>query len=99
MVFSKLQRYIILECYARKGRCRKKNLVYFYDGKKRVPQKALRVKFVTRSIERLIERGFLTGRGVRTKEKWFIDEVTLTRSGRTIARELRGRQQRLPFVS
>ena len=99
MAFSKLQKYIILECYARKGRCKKNNFIRFYDGEKRAPQKALRTKLVARSIERLIERGFLTGIGVRTREKWFIDEAALTRSGKAAARDLRGRQQRLPFVS
>lgn len=97
MAFSKLQQYIFLECYGRKGRCRKQNLTHFYNGKKGAPVKSLRVKLVARSIERLIDRGFLTGRGVRTKEKWFIDEVALTRRGRAVARDLRGRQQKLPL--
>lgn len=99
MAFSKLQQYIFLECYSRKGRCRKQNLTHFYNGKKGAPAKALRVKLVTRSVERLIGRGFLTGRGVRTREKWFIDEVALTRSGKIAARDLRGRQQKLPLSS
>lgn len=99
MAFSKLQKYIILECYSRKGRCRKQNFTHFYNGKKGAPRLALRVKLITKSVERLIDRGFLTGRGVRTREKWFINEAVLTRSGKAAARDLRGRQQRLPFAT
>ncbi len=59
---------------------------------------SLRNKTLTRSLERLIDREFMTGYGVRTPHKWFIREVKLTTKGRREARKLLGVQQQLPFT-
>jgi len=55
------------------------------------------VDVVTKALERMIDRGFLVGHGVRTKEKWFIHAVRLTPEGRRVARVVSGTQQTLPL--
>ena len=52
---------------------------------------------ITKSLERLIDKGLMIGYGRRTPEKWFIDEVQLTPAGRRAARITLGEQQRLPL--
>ncbi len=53
---------------------------------------------VTKSLERLIDKGLLIGYGRRTPKKWFIDEVILTPKGRKETKKLLGKQQKLPFT-
>ena len=69
----------------------------FYDKQKRKPKKEDQVNIITKSLERLINKGFLTGYGVRTPQKWFIKEIKLTTAGKRAARGLRGKQVPLPF--
>jgi hypothetical protein len=52
---------------------------------------------VTKSLESLIDRGWLIGYGRRTPKKWFINEIRLTAAGRKLARKLLGEQLRLPL--
>lgn len=52
---------------------------------------------VTKSLERLIDKGLMIGYGRRTPRKWFIEEVALTPKGRKQARKLLGEQQSLPL--
>ncbi len=52
---------------------------------------------ITKSLERLIDNGLMTGYGRRTPKKWFIEEVALTPKGRKQARKLLGEQQSLPL--
>lgn len=52
---------------------------------------------VTKSLERLIDKGLMIGYGRRTPKKWFIEEVALTPKGRKQARKLLGEQQALPL--
>ena len=54
-------------------------------------------KVITKSLERLIDKGLLVGYGVRTPEKWFIKEIRLTPLGRRVAKKLRGEQAKLPW--
>jgi len=59
---------------------------------------ANRVKTVTKSIERLIDRGYLVGYGVRTPKKWFIKEVRVTRDGiKVYEKWLARKQKQLPI--
>ena len=71
-VLSSLQR-AILEERLEEGRKRLSSwfwAFYAHHQKPRSPQKA-----ITKSLERLIEREFLVGYGIRTPHKWFIQQV------------------------
>lgn len=69
----------------------------FYRAQKRQVREEDKVKSITQSIERLIDRELMVGYGVRTPHKWYIHEVKLTASGRREAKKLRGEQQELPL--
>ena len=92
MRHSALQKFILKLVYARGPRCTRTLFLAFYKQ----PTDA-DVKIITRSIERLIEKGLLIGFGHKTAEKWFTETVTLTPTGRAAAKSLFGKQQRLPF--
>jgi len=56
------------------------------------------VKYVTETLERLIDNGWMVGYGIRTPKKWFIQEVRLTREGmKAVKRYEQSKQQRLPI--
>ncbi len=98
MQLSPLQKYILLSCLnAKNYRLKREFLAGFYRQRKIKPQDKLKTKIITRSLERLINREFLVGYGVRTPHKWFIREVKLTAKGRVAAKQLLGRQVKLPF--
>ena len=56
--------------------------VHFYDEQKLRPKAGDLVNIITKSLECLINKGLLTGYGVRTPQKWYIKEVKLTVVGR-----------------
>jgi hypothetical protein len=90
---SSLQRAILTECLEEgRGRLDRRRFGLFYQERKtpKSPQ-----KIITQSLERLIEREFLVGYGIRTPHKWFIQQVRLTPKGRKTARKLLGEQQQL----
>ncbi len=95
MRFTKLQRYFIAACFESQGRISREPLHSFYDLKE-YSRKEI-VNMVTKALERLIDRGLLTGIGVRTPQKWYIKEVRLTPAGRKFAKKLQGEQQKLPL--
>lgn len=98
MRLSKLQKYILLQCYYCKGKkMKREGLVGFYKKSKRAVKKELRAKIITKSIERLINKELMVGYGVRTPYKWFIKEIKLTKKGIKQAKQLLGEQQILPF--
>lgn len=97
MRLSALQKFILIECYNRKGKVKKKILLVFYSKQKEQPSEKDQVDTVTKSVESLIDKGLMVGYGVRTPKKWYIEEVRLMPSGRKIARKLLGEQQLLPF--
>ncbi len=100
MRLSGLQKYILKSIWrARPKHLDRSEFVNFYKNKTKIPAKEQRVKIVTRSLERLIDKGLLIAYGHKTQEKFFIEEVRLTDSGRHISRELFGRQMRLPLKS
>jgi len=97
MGLSKLQKYIILQCYFANRRIKRTNLIDFYSKTKNLVKDKSRTKIITKSIERLISRGLLIGYGIRTMHKWFIKEISLTLDGKKQAVKLLGEQQKLIF--
>jgi len=100
MRLSNLQKYILLECYNSKtGRINRLRLGHFYDTIKNIkkPEIHLQTKIITKSIERLIDKGLLVGFGERTKEKWFIKDIKITVKGRKEGKKLLGEQMKLKF--
>ena len=93
MHLSELQKYILKATYAHGARCPRDRFMAFY--KKSTEAEA---KIITRSLERLITKGYLIGYGHKTAEKWFTETVSLTPVGRTVSRRLFGQQQRLPLT-
>ncbi|MBI5037236.1 MAG: hypothetical protein HZC01_00800 [Candidatus Kerfeldbacteria bacterium] len=97
MIISPLQRFILTSAYDAKGRLQRTRLKQFYSSQKKKPSADDQQRIISRSIERLIERGLLIGYGRRTPEKWFIDEVRMTVPGRRYAKKMFNTQQQLPF--
>lgn len=95
MRLSPLQRYILRESYQRKQlRIDRKLFTAFYNTTK--PPQSVQDS-LTRSLERLIDKGLMIGFGRRTPRKWFVEEVRLTPTGRKFAKVALGVQQRLPL--
>ncbi len=97
MRFSALQQHILKTALEEGGRVGRTLFLRFYDSAESGSKEQLRGKIITHSLERLIDRGYMTGFGHRTKEKWFIDAVELTPLGKRQARLLIAQQQRLPL--
>ena len=95
MRLSPLQKHILGVCFNAKGKVPRAPFHKFYEGKETHPKDL--VDTVTKTLERLIDKGLLTGIGVRTPKKWYIKEVRLTPAGRKVARKIQGEQQRLPL--
>lgn len=97
MHLSQLQKYILMQCLNQPSEhLDRAGLVKFYKNKN-IPKAESRVKIITKSIENLIDKEFLVGRGVRTSHKWFIKEISLTKKGIKQTKRLIGEQLRLPF--
>lgn len=96
MRLSGLQRFALVECYdRRKARLPRKAVHAFYKSMPKQPKDIQDV--VTKSLERMIDKGLLVGFGRRTPKKWFIEEIRLTPTGRRLARRLLGEQLSLPL--
>lgn len=96
MKLSRLQKFILLNCLGSRKTNRQKFLK-FYQTQKVKPRSKILVKIITKSLDRLIERGLIIGYGEKTQFKWFIKEVSFTPSGKRLAKKLLGEQQRLPL--
>ena len=99
MALSNLQKYILNK--GLEGRAKtviKAVLKKFYAAKKNQPKEEDQLNIITKSVERLIKKGLVKGIGVKSKEKWFVKEVILTKKGLKKAKELLGQQQELPFI-
>jgi len=96
MLISKLQKYILINSLGNRKTNRQK-FVKFYLAQKIRPQPEIFTKIITKSLERLIDKGLLVGYGERTQFKWFIKEIELTAAGRRLAKKLLGEQQKLPL--
>lgn len=98
MRLSALQKFILLEVYGtRPPQCLRKGFERFYVRSSRKISKDEIQNSITKSLERLIDKGLLIGYGRRTPRKWFIDSVKLTPVGRRQTRKLQGEQQSFPF--
>lgn len=97
MKLSQLQKYIMKASANGKSKTKRAVLLKYYDKQEKSVKPADRPGILTKSIERLIDKGLMIGYGRRTPEKWFIDEVKLTPAGEKAARKLYGQQQTLPL--
>lgn len=95
MRLSLLQRHVLQVCFSARGKVARGPFHKFYEGKEVKPKDL--VDTITKTLERLIDKGLLTGIGVRTPKKWYIKEVRLTPLGRRVAKKLQGEQQKLPL--
>ncbi len=98
MSLSTLQKYILKEIlFSKKLKVDRKIFNKFYNNKKNPPAADIRTNIITKSIERLIDKGLLVGFGEKTQYKLFIDKVRLTPQGKKISQALLGQQEQLPF--
>lgn len=98
MRLSALQKYILLQsAQSRKALYTRDDLRGFYLAIPNAPKLDDQQNGITKSLERLIDKGLLIGYGRRTPEKWFIDSIKLTPLGRRTAKKLLGEQQQLPL--
>ncbi len=97
MRLSALQKFILLTTASTRGRTDRAVFLKFYSRHKQSSLPQEQQGIITRSLERLISRGYLVGFGRRTPEKWFITKVRLTAHGRRAVKQLYGEQQRFIF--
>ena len=98
MNLSELQKYILKTTLQNdKARLSRNIFEKFYDNKKNSPSTKIRANIITKSIERLIDKGLLTGFGEKTQYKLFITQVKLTTRGKKAAQNLFGQQVSLPL--
>lgn len=98
MKLSGLQKFILRKSWEiKKTKLSRDNFDSFYDNIKKPPDKKIRANIVTKSIERLIERGLIVGFGEKTQHKLFITHIKLTSLGKKTAQKLLGQQAELPF--
>ena len=98
MRLSKLQKYILLQCFNRKySKLDRKELVKFYDSYKKKPGQNTIINSITNSLERLVNKGLIVAFGQITKEKIFLEKIRLTRLGIVVAKKLLGEQKKLPL--
>lgn len=97
MKLSHLQKYILKASANGKSKTKRAALLKYYEKQSRSVKSIDRQGILTKSIERLIEKGLMIGYGRRTPEKWFIDEVSLTQRGMKETKKLFGQQQALPL--
>lgn len=98
MRLSALQKYILTQSIlSRRTVVLRNDFRSFYGKQQHPPKVEDQQNAVTKSLERLIDKGMLIGYGRRTPEKWFIDSIKLTPRGRRTAKTLLGEQQRLPM--
>lgn len=57
-----------------------------------------RTNVISRSLERLIDRGLIVGFGEKTQYKLFITKIKLTPKGKKTAQKILGQQTELPFI-
>ena len=86
---STLQRYILRAALAvPRAAVDRRAFLGYYERQ----QKPISIDSLTKVLERLLDRGLVSGYGRRTPKKWFIERVRLTLVGRTQAKKLYGQQ-------
>ncbi|MBT6691456.1 hypothetical protein HOB10_03955 [Candidatus Parcubacteria bacterium] len=98
MKLSSLQKYILKQTLqSNRAKISRVVLEKFYSNIKKAPAKKIRANIITKSIERLIDKGLLVGFGEKTQHKLFIRHIKLTPKGKKITLGLLGKQAELPF--
>lgn len=98
MKLSPLQKYILISVWEnKKKKISREKFYLFYSKQKKAPAKNIQIKIISRSLERLIDKGLLIGWGEKTQHKLYINQVGLTARAKKIAPGLLGRQESLPF--
>jgi len=98
MVLSELQKYILkTTLQSNKPRVSRNVFEKFYDNIKKSPAKKIRANIITKSIERLIDKGLIVGFGEKTQHKLFITQIRLTPIGKKAAQNLFGQQEKFSF--
>ena len=98
MKLSRLQKYI-LKTTLQSNKPKVSRIIFekFYDNTKKTPAKKIRANIITKSIERLIDKGLIVGFGEKTQYKLFITQVKLTLRGKKATQLLFGQQVKLPL--
>lgn len=107
---SPLQKFLLKECLD-SAVTKRASLKKFYAKQAKSPKaedpprlrsakrrEAGQQNAITKSLERLIDRGYMVGFGRRTPKMWFIESVRLTATGKRAGRSLLGKQQQIPFT-
>ena len=98
MKLSGLQKFILLETLA-KNQTKVPRQVFdkFYEKTKNPPREKIRTNIITKSIERIIDRGLAIGYGEKTQYKLFISHIKLSPKGKKTALGLLGKQTQFKF--
>lgn len=91
---SKLQNFILRKSLANEF-TNKSVFSSFYKDKKVKPKDL--EKIITSSINKLIKRDLVIAYCKKTKEKLFIESISLTNRGKKLAKQLLGIQEHLPI--
>lgn len=99
MYLSKLQKYILIQCYLSNNNSKLKIGFYDFYPKKELKKNKLNVQVaIQKSIDNLVTKDLTIAYGHKTMQKWFIHKVKLTAKGRRTAKELiKKRQIKLPI--
>jgi len=95
MWLSKLQKYILLQCYLSKDKSKLKVDFYDFYSKQDLEKNYKNVQdAIHKSLENLTKKDLLISFGKKTAYKWFIEKVKLTANGRNLVREIISKKQR-----
>jgi len=100
MRLSKLQKYILIKCFEKRGLTLKKEDLYKFYGSDEVKKNLNSVQIrVAKSIDNLVEKDLAVALGRKTKKKWFVENVRLSPKGKKAAQELLlKKQKKLPII-
>ena len=98
MRLSKLQKFIIFKSFENKNPVSKDVFYNFYPQNVLEENRRNIQDSLHKSLESLNKNDLIITYGRKTAEKWFINKVKLTNTGRKIAKELiKNRQRKLPI--
>ena len=98
MRLSPLQKYILKTCGANNGQGKKDDFYDFYSISELDKHKKTIQDTIHKCLETLVAKDMMVAYGKKTAQKWFIDKVRLTNSGKQAAKEIqKTRQAKLPI--
>jgi len=99
MRLSRLQKYILNQCYLSRNKAKSKADFYsFYPRKELEKNKRNIADVIRRSLESMVAKDLLVAYGKKTSQKWFIQKIRLTSKGKRVAKEIiKQRQRKLPI--